>query len=95
MGLLHIKPAGLESLAASCESWSAGVAAPAAPGAAGPSFQASAGAVCAIDGEAVLAGATLSERMAVTSTHLTSAAAGYIAHEADSTATLRDVAVTV
>jgi len=95
MGVLRIGPGELASLAASCVSWSAGVAATEAPGTVGSSFQASAGAVCAIETEAGLAASTLSGRMTATSTHLTSAAARYSAHESDSAVVLREVAVTV
>jgi len=95
MGSLRIEPAGLQSLATACDSWSTGVAVPGPTAARGSAFQASAGAVCAIDTESGLAGKTLSERMTAFSTHLMSAAAGYGHHESAAAVALGDMAVTV
>jgi len=95
MSVLAVEAVGLQSLAGVCTLKSAAVAAASATAAPATSFQPSAAAVSAIHTEAGLAGARLSGRLTATATHLTSAAAGYTDHEANSAAVLADLAVTV
>jgi len=78
-----------------CEAKSVEVVTAVATTAPPSSFQPSAAAVAAILTEVGSTGVTLSKRMAATSRHLTSAATGYTSQDADSAATLGDLAVTV
>ena len=94
MSLLRVGSSGLQSLAGFCESKSVEVASTAS-GAPATSFQPSAAAVAAIHTEAGLAAAAISGRLAATATHLTSAAAGFTAQDADSAEVLTELPVTV
>ena len=95
MSVLSVETAGLQSLAGVCTSKSTAVAANAATSAKpATTFQPSAAAVSAVHTAAGLAGTTLSGRLTATATHLTSAAAGYTAHETDSAEVLAELPVT-
>ncbi|WP_396924699.1 type VII secretion target [Mycolicibacterium sp.] len=77
MGLLDVDPAGLQTLATQCQSWSVGVAASAPSASPAPSSQASAAAVDLVHSEAAMAGAALAGRIQSVATSLTTAAVQY------------------
>ncbi len=93
VSLLHVSPAGLESLAGFCEASSVKVAVSGAPVGASASFQPSAAAVRAVHTETGLAGQMLSARMASTSAHATTAAAGYSTQDVEAAGALNDLVV--
>ena len=96
MSVLSVETAGLQTLAGVCTSKSAAVAANSVTSAApATTFQPSAAAVSAVHTAAGLAGSAMSGRLTATATHLTAAAAGFTAYEADSAKVLAVLPVTV
>ena len=81
MGVLKVDPMALRMLAATCQGWSAELAAPSAPQSAGTTSQATIAAVAAVHADAGLAAAALAARMQSTATKLVSGSADYSTNE--------------
>ncbi len=90
---MNVDPVALRTLAATCQGWSAQVAATSAPGSLAVASQATAAVVAAVHADMRLASATFSARMQSTATKLVASSAEYSSNEEASASRLTNLAL--